>query len=109
MRCLLISNYGTGNHGDVALKEYFLTRFPEVEWIVLSANAQSPRDVPRLPFGLRSLFTTPWWRTLAALRSSDAVIFGGGSLFTDVESVRACLLWWWHACVARMLDRKSVV
>lgn len=108
MRCLLIGNYGVGNLGDEALKEYFVTRFPEVEWVVLSADPTGAREVPRLPFGLRSLLTTPWWKTLRAVRISDAVVFGGGSLFTDVESVRACLLWWWHAFVARLF-RKPVL
>lgn len=107
MRCLLIGNYGTGNLGDEALKEYFLTRFPEIDWTVLSASPSAPNEVPRLPFGLRSLLT-PWWRTLGAFRRGDAVVFGGGSLFTDVESVRACFLWWWHAFVARIF-RKPVL
>ena len=105
MRCLLIGNYGTGNLGDEALKEYFLTRFPTVEWTVLSASPQGHGDVPRLPFGIRSLLTTPWWRSLGALRRCDAVVFGGGSLFTDIESGTACLLWWWHAFVARIYGK----
>lgn len=105
MRCLLIGNYGVGNLGDEALKDYFLTRFPEVEWVVLSVAPGGLSDVPRLPFGVRSFFTTPWWRTLSALRSCDAVIFGGGSLFTDSESVYACLLWWWHGFVARLFGK----
>lgn len=104
MRCLLIGNYGVGNLGDELLQGYFLKTFPEVEWQVISARP-GPAQLPRLPAGLRSLFTTPWWRTVRAIRRSDAVVFGGGTLFTDVESVRACVLWWLHARAALFLQK----
>jgi len=32
----------------------------------------------------------------------DAVVFGGGTLFTDIESLGACMLWWEHALAARV-------
>ncbi|MBI3336533.1 polysaccharide pyruvyl transferase family protein [Candidatus Peregrinibacteria bacterium] len=107
MRYLLIGNYGVGNLGDEALRGYFLDAFPaapcsdakasttgEVEWVVVST------DVPRLPLGARSFFGTPWWKTVRAYVKSDGIVFGGGSLFTDSESIKAPLLWWWHAVVA---------
>ncbi len=109
MRCLLVGNYGAGNLGDEALKDYFLTRFPDVEWTVLSSSPRTSSEVPRLPLGLRSLMMTPWWRTMRALRASDAVVFGGGSLFTDTESAYACLLWWWHARIARLCGKPVVL
>lgn len=102
MRCLLIGNYGAGNLGDELLKEYFLRRFSTIEWRVVS-GAWAPGALPRLPTGVRSLLRTPWWRTIVAMRRSDAVVFGGGTLFTDSESLRACILWWIHACTARLL------
>lgn len=97
MRCVLIGNYGQGNLGDEAFPEYFQSRFPEIDWVIVSA--ESGAQYPRLPLGLRSLFRG-WWRTLKALKTCDAVVFGGGTLFTDVESVKACFLWGWHAKVA---------
>lgn len=104
MHFLLLGNYGVGNLGDELLRGYFLQRFPEVQWTVVSASPQAG-EVPRLPFGVRSLFMTPWWRTLRALWMCDGVVFGGGSLFTDVESVYACLLWRWHALWAQLLGK----
>lgn len=104
MRALLIGNYGSANLGDEALREYFLTTFRMHTWTVVTAAPSGSNDVPRLPFGIRSLFR-PWWRTVAAMRRSDAVVFGGGTLFTDIESPRACMLWWWHAFVARVLGK----
>ena len=102
MRCMLVGNYGDGNFGDEALKEYMLTKFPSVDWVVISAHPSSNGEVHRLPAGLRSLFATPWWRTISTLRRCDAMVFGGGTLFTDTESVWACVLWWMHAAVARL-------
>jgi polysaccharide pyruvyl transferase WcaK-like protein len=104
MRCVLIGNYGVGNFGDEALREYFLRRFPDIRWTVLSARP-GPGELPRIPAGIRSFFGTPWMRTLAAIRQSDAVVFGGGTLFTDSESSRACVIWWLHAAAARWYGR----
>jgi polysaccharide pyruvyl transferase WcaK-like protein len=106
MHAFLIGNYGAGNLGDELLREYFLRRFPNVRWTVVSARASSANEVPRLPLGFHSLLQ-PWWRTIRALRRADVVVFGGGTLFTDGESVVACLLWGWHAFVA-WLFRKPV-
>jgi len=104
-RFVLVGNYGVGNLGDEALKQYFLQEFKDIDWKVLSA-CPSAEESPRLPCGIRSIFT-PWWKTLGAIIRSDGVVFGGGSLFTDIESVYACVLWWWHAFVIRLL-RKPV-
>jgi polysaccharide pyruvyl transferase WcaK-like protein len=100
MKAVLIGNYGVGNFGDEALKGYFLGAFPEVEWLVPSARP-GVGEYPRLPVGFRSLFRTPWWKTLGAIRRADALVFGGGTLFTDIESVKACWLWGVHAFAAR--------
>lgn len=102
MRAVLVGNYGVGNFGDEALKDYFVGAFPDVEWTVLSARPKAG-EYPRLPIGIRSFFRTSWWQTLGVIRRSDAVVFGGGTLFTDIESVKACWLWGVHAFVARCL------
>jgi polysaccharide pyruvyl transferase WcaK-like protein len=102
MKCVLVGNYGVGNLGDELLKEYFLQTFRDVEWVVLN------RDVPRLPAGIRSLFT-PWWKTIGAIRKADALVFGGGSLFTDIESSFACFLWWMHAWVASLFHTPIIL
>ncbi len=107
MKCVLIGNYGVDNLGDEALRDYFLDAFPEVTWTVLSASPKAQHELPRLPFGLHSLRQGGWRKTITAYRGCDAVVFGGGSLFTDVESVKACFLWAWHAGLAFFL-RKPV-
>ena len=104
MHCLLVGNYGDKNLGDEALREAMLAFFPDVAWTVVSADPQ-PEELPRLPAGIRSLCAGGWRRTLRAMRECDAVVFGGGTLFTDIESVRACFLWWLHVAVATALKR----
>ena len=100
VRAVLIGNYGAGNIGDEALREYFVDTFSNVDWTVLTAQGH----FPRLPCGLRSFFR-PWWRTVRAIARSDVVVFGGGTLFTDIESLHACFLWGLHAFVARIFRR----
>ncbi len=102
MRCLLIGNYGVSNIGDEALREYFVSTFTEVHWTVLGT------DVPRLPFGFRSFFRL-WPKTIVAIARADMIVFGGGSLFTDSESVVACVLWWWHGIVACLFQKRLVL
>lgn len=101
MHCVLIGNYGVGNLGDEALRSFMVRSFPSVEWTVLSAAPTREGELPRLPGGIRSLVRLRWLRTLHAIRHADAVVFGGGSLFTDAESVYACILWWIHVRAAR--------
>lgn len=105
MRCVLVGNYGTGNLGDEALKDYFLASFPDIEWITLSAASAGDREAVRLPAGLRSFCSLRWLRTLRLMHRCDAVVFGGGTLFTDIESVQACVIWGIHAWVARLLGK----
>lgn len=64
----------------------------------------TPGSLPRLPFGFRSFFR-PWWRTIIAIARSGGIIYGGGTLFTDTESISACVMWWMYAGVARVFSK----
>jgi len=101
MRLILVGNFGVQNIGDEVLREYFLHTFPEHEWSVVSAHPENHNEVHRLPFGIRSFFR-PWWCTVGSIARADGLVFGGGSLFTDIESVKAPMLWWCYAAVARV-------
>ncbi len=104
MKLLLVGNFGVGNLGDEALRQYFLTQFSDVQWMVVSATPSGSAEVPRLPLGFRS-FRQPWKKTIAAFKAADGVVFGGGSLLTDTESLLACVLWWVHAQAARFFGK----
>jgi polysaccharide pyruvyl transferase CsaB len=108
MRCVLVGNYGAKNLGDELLRRYFVEVFPEISWVVLVAHPEEQGANARLPLGLRSFLSFRWVKTLWAMRQCDAVVFGGGSLFTDIESLRACVLWFLHAAIARVL-RKPII
>jgi len=107
MRYLLVGNYGVGNAGDEILRDYFLERFPKVDWRVCSANPQEG-ELPRLPAGFRSFISMQWPVTLKELWKSEGIVFGGGTLFTDDESVKACWIWFIHAFFA-VIFRKPVI
>ena len=105
MKCLLVGNFGVGNLGDEALKEYFLQEFSDVDWTVISATPKGSNEVVPLPGGVRSFLRFKWLSTITAYRNCDAVVFGGGSLFTDTESVFACFIWWVHAQFGFLLGK----
>ncbi|MBP9773949.1 MAG: polysaccharide pyruvyl transferase family protein [Candidatus Peribacteraceae bacterium] len=104
MTYVLLGNYGVGNLGDEALRDYFLASFPSIHWKVVSARPYDENELPRLPGGLRSLFS-PWWKVIGAIARSDGLVFGGGTLFTDIESVKACFLWHSYVMVARLFGK----
>ncbi len=88
--------------GDEELRSYFERAFPEIEWRVITAKPLSTTDLPRLAGGVRSLFSLQWLRTLVAFARADAIVFGGGTLFADHESVHACFLWYSYVFCARL-------
>lgn len=108
MRLVLVGNYGDHNLGDEMLRSYFLRTFPEHNWTIVSARPNGANEVPRLPFGIRSFFR-PWWKTIDAIKNADALIYGGGSLFTDTESWKAPVLWWTYAVLARMFRKRIIL
>ncbi len=105
-KALLIGNFGAQNVGDELILQGLLSvcERENLVPIVVSAAPRKTRkmyhvlSVPRLPFGLRSLFRN-WISTFVAYMKSDLVILGGGGLFVD-RLWRAPLLWWIHGAVA---------
>jgi polysaccharide pyruvyl transferase CsaB len=83
MRVLLSGYYGKGNGGDEALLATLLQMLPEhVTPVVLSGNPQQTRDRYHVEVADRMAPLS----VIQALRSSDAFIWGGGSLIQDVTS-----------------------
>lgn len=105
-RLLICGNYGATNIGDEAILQSIFqvvaSTFPHAHIQVASANPAlttqqyKVETVEKIPAGLRSLwkaiFSRSLKRTLTAYRSADAVIFGGGGLFTD-ERPHAIFIW----------------
>ena len=101
MKIGLIGNYGATNIGDNAILSAILKSHSKHRFVVFSANPKETAhqfDVdaaPIFPLGFRSFFKYGFRRPIKALRSVDAVIFGGGGLIQD-EYLFACFLWAWQ-------------
>ncbi|MDY7013774.1 MAG: polysaccharide pyruvyl transferase CsaB [Cyanobacteriota bacterium] len=83
IRAVLCGYYGKGNGGDEALLASLLQMLPDrVTPVVLSGNPEATRD----RYGVESCDRFSAFAVLQALRSSQAFIWGGGSLMQDVTS-----------------------
>jgi polysaccharide pyruvyl transferase CsaB len=85
-RAVLCGYYGFGNGGDEALLATLLQMLPsEVTPLVLSNNPEKTAKT----YGIRSISRWNSLEVLAALRQSQAFIFGGGSLLQDTTSLKS--------------------
>jgi polysaccharide pyruvyl transferase CsaB len=110
-RVILVGSFGAGNIGDELILEGFLKQLarksPKIQITVLGGNPRLIQRwhgvdaLPLLPCGVRSFFGGNWWRSFRAIREADSVVFPGGGLFTDSESISAIILWGIHILVAR--------
>ncbi len=83
MRAVLCGYYGMGNGGDEALLATLLQMLPEsVTPVVLSGNPAQTRA----RYGVEACDRKATGQVFNALRSSQAFIFGGGSLIQDATS-----------------------
>jgi len=116
MRIGICGWYGLGNTGDEAILEGMLRGFraqrPGAEFVIFSQRPQHTQRVHgvpsvwMLPFGprwaMRSLVERHLGGTLAALRSLDAFVLGGGTLLADWQP-EAVLTWLQPAWLAGLL------
>jgi polysaccharide pyruvyl transferase CsaB len=85
MQVVLGGYYGKGNGGDEALLAATLQMLPEnVKPIVLSGNPAQTRQL----YGVASCDRFNGIQVLQALRQSQALILGGGSILQDASSIR---------------------
>jgi polysaccharide pyruvyl transferase CsaB len=105
MRAVLCGYYGEGNGGDEALLASVLQMLPKhISPVVLSGKPEETQQrygveaVPR--FATREVFQS--------LRSSQALIFGGGSLIQDVTGWKSPLYYIGLGLTARSLGLKVI-
>lgn len=104
-RVILCGYYGQGNGGDEALLAALLQALPlGVEPLVLSGNPAETRDRYGVTAVQRMSRSAVW----AALRSSDALIWGGGSLMQDATSWASPLYYAGLMRVARAMGLRTV-
>lgn len=103
-RVALAGYYGFGNLGDELLLEACLNMFTNCglaheQIIVLSSN---PEETSR-NFHVPSVSRWSLREVMGALRSSYALVFGGGGIFQDTTSVKSCIWYWGLVRLARLL------
>jgi polysaccharide pyruvyl transferase CsaB len=105
MRAVLCGYYGMGNGGDEALLASLLQMLPaRVTPIVLSGNPQETRSRYKVEAVPRKSFTA----VLAALRRSDAFIWGGGSLMQDASSLLNPVYYGGLMLLAQMMGLRTI-
>lgn len=105
MRAVLCGYYGKGNGGDEALLATLLQMLPaHVTPIVLSGN---PEETQRC-YGVEAHNRMAMLPVLQALRRSDALIWGGGSLMQDVTGAMSPLYYGGLMIAAQRLGLKTI-
>jgi polysaccharide pyruvyl transferase CsaB len=105
MRALLSGYYGKGNGGDEALLATLLQMLPShVTPVVLSGNPEETRD----RYGVETYNRMAPLAVLQALRSCDALIWGGGSLIQDVTSTISPFYYGGLMALAQTMGLKTV-
>ncbi|MEH2355161.1 polysaccharide pyruvyl transferase CsaB [Nostoc sp.] len=105
IRALLSGYYGKGNGGDEALLATLLQMLPShVTPIVLSGNPEETRD----RYNVETYDRMAPLAVLQALRSCDALIWGGGSLIQDVTSTISPFYYGGLMALAQKMGLKTV-
>ncbi|HIK04368.1 MAG TPA: polysaccharide pyruvyl transferase CsaB [Trichormus sp. M33_DOE_039] len=105
MRSLLSGYYGKGNGGDEALLATLLQMLPShVTPVVLSGNPEETRD----RYNVEAYNRMSPLAVLQALRSCQALIWGGGSLIQDVTSTMSPFYYGGLMALAQSMGLKTI-
>jgi polysaccharide pyruvyl transferase CsaB len=105
MRAVLCGYYGKGNGGDEALLASLLQMLPaHVTPIVLSGSPEKTRD----RYQVQACDRKSPWQVIKALRQSDVLIWGGGSLMQDVTSIQSPFYYGGLMGLAQQLGLKTI-
>jgi polysaccharide pyruvyl transferase CsaB len=105
MRAILCGYYGKGNGGDEALLASLLQMLPDgVTPIVLSGNPVETNQ----RYGVAARDRMNAFQVIEALRTSDALIWGGGSLIQDATSIASPFYYGGLMGIAQRMGLKTV-
>ena len=108
-KLLLAGYYGFGNLGDEAILEMTLKQILEItkreNVTVLSGN----KEVTKKKYNLNTIDRYNILSILKALKSTDVLIFGGGSLLQDVTSKRSIYYYLFLIRLAKLMKNKVVM
>jgi len=105
IQAVLCGYYGKGNGGDEALLAALLQMLPtDVTPLVLSGNPDETRD----RYSVETCDRMAPKTVLQALRQSDALIWGGGSLMQDATSAASPLYYGGLMALAQQLRLRTI-
>ncbi len=106
MKLLLIGYYGYGNTGDEALLTALIDSLKaesEFEFSVLSYNVEKTEKV----HGVKGISRGKHMALIKAIRTSDAVVVGGGSILQDVTSSLSLYYYLTILFLAKLFGKKA--
>ncbi len=105
IQAVLCGYYGKGNGGDEALLVSILEMLPSnVKPLVLSADPQATSKI----YGVRSYDRMNSGAVVRALKESQVLILGGGSLIQDATSVRSSIYYGGIVGLAQQFGLKTI-
>ena len=108
MKNVLISGYyGFNNTGDEAMIETMSTLLAKRDYglIVLSSNPEKTKEL----YNVDAYDRYKFWSIVKAIRKTDILVSGGGTLFQDITSKKS--IWYYLGIVklAQLLGKKVVI
>ena len=108
MKGVLISGYyGFNNTGDEAMIETMSTLLAKRDYglIVLSSNPEKTKEL----YNVDAYDRYKFWSIVKAIRKTDILVSGGGTLFQDITSKKS--IWYYLGIVklAQLLGKKVVI
>lgn len=108
-KILLAGYYGFGNLGDEAILEMALEQILEItdrkNITILSGN----KEATRKKYNIDTIDRYNVFSIIKKLKSSDAIVFGGGSLLQDITSKRSIYYYLFLIRLAKFMNNKIVM
>lgn len=104
-RICLCGYYGFGNVGDDSLLLGAIERAREENSKIITVLSKSPKETERI-FGVRCVSRYAPISVMSAIRRSDRLVFGGGTLFQDGTSLRSIVYYSALVFLAAILKRE---
>ncbi len=104
-RICLCGYYGFGNIGDDSLLLGAIERARRENSKIITVLSKAPKETERI-FGVRCVSRYAPISVISAIRSSDKLVFGGGTLFQDGTSLRSIVYYSSLVFLAGILKRE---
>lgn len=106
-RVIISGYYGFDNFGDEAILQVLIENLKKnnLEITVISSNPEKTSQT----YDINSVYTYNFFETLSAIKKSDVLISGGGSLLQDITSVRSLLYYLFIILIGVLCYKRIIV